>query len=108
MVGDADFGEDGGVGGGSGAFLGGDPGAHAVGSGVHGGERRAAESVVDQSGGKGVAGADGVGNFYGKARVFVLCGRGDKEAAVGPASDADHLYLEIVAEPARGGNIRLR
>ena len=91
MMGDADFGENGGVGGRSGAFLGGDPGAHAVGGGVHGGERRAAERVVNESGGEGVAGANGVGDFYGEAGMLVLRGWSDEEAAVGTARDADDL-----------------
>ena len=70
-MGDADFDEDGGVGRGSGTFLGGDPRAHAIGGGVRGGQRRAAESVVDECGGESVTGTDGVGNFYGEARVLV-------------------------------------
>ena len=106
VVGDADFGEDGGVSGGSGAFLGGDPGSHAIGGGVHGGEGRAAESVVNESGGEGVAGADGVGDFYGEAGVFILRGGSDEQTAVGSASDADDLYAEFTAEPASGRNVR--
>src|SRR5579859_4846136 len=91
VVGDADFGEDGGIGGGSGAFLRGDPGAHAIGGGVHGGERRAAEGVVNESGGKGVAGADGVGDFYREAWVFVHRSWCDEQAAIWAASDAHDL-----------------
>ena len=91
VMGDADFGEDGGVGGWSGAFLGGDPSAHAVGGGVGGGERRAAEGVVNESGGEGVAGADGVGDFYREARMLILRSGSDEETAVGSAGDANDL-----------------
>jgi len=106
VMGDADFGEDGGVGGGSGAFLGGDPSAHAVGGGVGGGERRAAESVMNECGGEGVAGTDGVGDFYGEAGMFILRRGCDQETAVGSAGDANDLYAEFLAEPAGGTDVR--
>ena len=68
---DADLGEDGGVWGGHGSFLGGEPSADAIGGDVHGGERRATEGVMDERGGESVTGADGVRDFYGEAGMLV-------------------------------------
>jgi len=108
VVGGADFGENGGIGGGHGAFLRGDPGAHTIGGGVHGDEGGTAKGVMDESGGEGVAGADGVGNFYGEAGVFVLGVGCDQDAAMSTAGDTDQAHGEFAAEPAGGGNIRAR
>jgi len=107
-MGGADFGQDGGIRGGHGAFLRGDPGAHAIGGGVHGGEGRTAKGVMNECGGEGVAGAYGVGDFYGEAGMFVMGVGGDQDAAMCTASDADQAHGEFAAEPAGGGNIRAR
>ena len=101
-----DFGEDGGIGGGSGAFLRSDPCTHAIGGGIDGGERRAAQSVMDHSGGESVTGADSVGNFYFEAGMFVVRLRGDEKAAIGTAGDADQAEGKFAAQPAGGGDVR--
>ena len=86
----------------------GDPGAHAIGGGVHGGEGRATQGVMDEGGGESVACADGVGNFYGKAGMFVVGVVCDQNAAMGTTGDADEAHAEFGAEPASGNNIRAR
>src|SRR6266404_2131329 len=101
-----DFGEDGGIGRGHGAFLGGNPSAHAIGGGVGGGKRRTAQGVMNHSGGESVAGADGVGDFYFEAGMLVVGLRGDQDATVAAASDADQAQRKFAAEPAGGGNVR--
>ena len=101
-----DFGEDGGIGGGHGAFLRSDPCTHAIGGGVDSGERRAAQRVMNHGGGESVAGADGVGDFYSEAGMFVVRLRGDQNAAVGSAGNADQAERKFAAQPASGGDVR--
>ena len=58
--------------------------------------------MVNESGGEGVAGANGVGDFDGEARMLMMGVGGDDETAFRAASDANEANAEFAAEPAGG------